>query len=172
MADERPVRFQASHRYARMSARKARPILGLIRGRDVNRAMEILGFETRRAASATRKVLQSALANAEAVIQDRGLQIDPEELLVMEARADVGPTLKRWLPRARGMATPILKRTCHISITLGRKPGEETRTEAPPGPPKAEKQPPKKRVSKKARGESPGTEKAPEEEGKGGESGS
>lgn len=122
---EKPVRFQASHRYARMSARKARPVLNSIRGVDVNRAMEILGFQSRRAALATRKVLQSALANAEAVIQDRGLDLDPEDLLVTDARADVGPTLKRWLPRARGMATPILKRTCHISIALGRKPGPE-----------------------------------------------
>jgi large subunit ribosomal protein L22 len=119
------VEFRASHRYARMSARKARLVLDLIRGRDVNRALEILDFEGRRAAAAARKVLRSALANAEALIQDRRLDVDPEDLLVAEAHADVGPTLKRWLPRARGMATPILKRTCHISIALRPKPAEE-----------------------------------------------
>ena len=105
-----------------MTARKARPVLNMIRGLDVNRAIEILDFENRRAAHAARKVLRSALANAETMIQDRRLEIDPEDLLVTDARADVGPSLKRWLPRARGMATPILKRTCHISITLGPKP--------------------------------------------------
>ena len=108
-----------------MSARKARPSLALIRGRDVNRAIEILQFEKRRPAAAAQKVLRSALANAEAVIQDRHLEIDPDELLVSDARADVGPTVKRWLPRARGMATPILKRTCHISIALSKKEAAE-----------------------------------------------
>lgn len=122
------VEFRAAHKYARMSPRKARLILDQIRGKDVNRALEILDFDTRRAGAAARKVLRSALANAEALIQDKRMDIDPEELLVADARADVGPTLKRWLPRARGMATPILKRTCHISIALRAKPrpAEET----------------------------------------------
>ena len=129
---EAAVEFRAAHRYARMSPRKARLILDQIRGKDVNRAMEILDFENRRAGAATRKVLRSAMANAEALIQDKRLDIDPEELLVADARADVGPTLKRWLPRARGMATPILKRTCHITIALRPKPAEavEEKTES------------------------------------------
>ena len=92
---EAVVEFRAGHRYARMSPRKARLVLDQIRGKDVNRAMEILDFDTRRAGAATRKVLRSALANAEAMIQDKRLDLDPEELLVVDARADVGPTLKR-----------------------------------------------------------------------------
>ncbi|MCZ6601828.1 MAG: 50S ribosomal protein L22 [Planctomycetota bacterium] len=122
MAEAKALQFRAKHRYARMTARKARPVLNMIRGLDVNRAIEMLNFENRRAAHAARKVLRSALANAETMIQDRRLEIDPEDLLITDARADVGPSLKRWLPRARGMATPILKRTCHISITLAPKP--------------------------------------------------
>ena len=68
MAEAKALEFRAKHRYARMTARKARPVLNMIRGLDVNRAIEMLDFENRRAAHATRKVLRSALANAEAMI--------------------------------------------------------------------------------------------------------
>lgn len=159
--EEKKVEFRASHRYARMSPRKARPVLNLIRGQGVNRAIEILDFENRRAAAAARKVLRSALANAEAVIQDRHLDIDPDELLVSDARVDVGPTLKRWLPRARGMATPILKRTCHISIALSARP-------AAPEVDEGKEKRPRKARSGPARPAAAGTGKA---EGEGGSAG-
>lgn len=175
------VEFRASHRYARMSARKARPVLNLIRGQDVNRAIEILEFQNRRAAFAARKVLRSALANAEVVIQDKRLDIDPDDLLVTDARVDVGPTLKRWLPRARGMATPILKRTCHISITLRKRPEEAApekaaaRPSRKEAPKKAKGRPPEKEAPKKAKAR-PSEKEAPEGSGsepeEGGKSGS
>ena len=104
-------------RYCRMSAYKAREVLDLIRGEDVGRASEILRFSERDAARVISKVLHSAVANAEA---NDGL--DPEELYVSACYADEGTTIKRWRPRARGRATRIRKRTCHITVIVSRLP--------------------------------------------------
>jgi len=106
-------------RYCRMSAYKAREVLDLIRGHDVARAAEILRFSQRDAARVVAKVLDSAVANAEA---NDG--IDPEELFVSACYADEGTTIKRWRPRARGRATRIRKRTCHITVIVSRLPEE------------------------------------------------
>ncbi|MEY2448376.1 MAG: large subunit ribosomal protein [Acidimicrobiaceae bacterium] len=112
--NERPgTRAQA--RYVRMSAYKARQVLDLIRDKEVQQADEILQFAERDAAIVIRKVLASAMANAE---NNDG--IDPAELFVSACFADEGPTLKRWRPRARGRATRIRKRTCHITIIVSR----------------------------------------------------
>ncbi|RME72673.1 MAG: 50S ribosomal protein L22 [Planctomycetota bacterium] len=111
-------RFRASHRWARSSPRKVRLVADQIRGLGINDALEQLQFSTRRAARLLEKVVRSALANAEYVISENRIDLDIDDLVVGEVRVDDGPTIKRWRPRARGMAYPILKRSCHISVAL------------------------------------------------------
>jgi large subunit ribosomal protein L22 len=110
---------KASARYVRVSASKARQVLDLIRGLDVRRADEVLQFSERAVAREVRKVLASAVANA----QHNDGQ-DAEELFVKACFADEGPTLRRFKPRARGRATRIRKRTCHITIVVARMSDE------------------------------------------------
>jgi large subunit ribosomal protein L22 len=116
--NERPG-TKAVLKYSRMSASKARQVLDLIRGEDVGRAAELLATTSREAADVIGKVLASAVANA---AHNDGL--DPDELYVAACFADEGATLKRWRPRARGRATRIRKRTCHITIIVSRLPEE------------------------------------------------
>jgi large subunit ribosomal protein L22 len=117
--NERPG-TRAVLRSCRMSSFKAREVLDLVRGVDYTRAVEILDHTERAAAKVVAKLLRSAAANAE---HNDGL--DPEELYVATAYADEGATLKRWRPRARGRATRIRKRTCHITVVLARMPDEQ-----------------------------------------------
>ena len=102
-------------RYVRMSASKARVVLDLIRGKTIREAAEILAFTERSAAEVLAKALNSAVSNA---INNDGQAA--EELYVSACFADEGPTLKRWRPRARGRATRIRKRTCHITLIVSR----------------------------------------------------
>jgi large subunit ribosomal protein L22 len=106
-------------RHYRMSATKARQVLDLVRGQDVDRAQDILASTPREAARVVAKVLASATANAR---HNDGL--DPDELYVSACYADEGTTAKRWRPRARGRATRIRKRTCHITVIVSRLPDE------------------------------------------------
>jgi large subunit ribosomal protein L22 len=116
--DRDTVRAQA--RYVRCSARKARLVLEHIRGKQAVEATAILAFQPRAAARDAGKVLASAIANAE---NNNGY--DADDLIVVAAYADEGPTLKRWRPRARGRVNRIRKRTCHITIQLAvAEPGE------------------------------------------------
>ena len=105
---------RASVRGSRMSASKARVVLNLVRGRDVVIADQVLQFTEREAARVIRKVLASAVANA---VNNDGL--DADTLYIKACYADEGPTLRRFKPRAKGRATRINKRTCHITIVLG-----------------------------------------------------
>lgn len=105
----------ASARFIRMSPTKVRQVIDLIRGHHVDDARRILKFTSRAATNPVAKVLDSAVANAE---HNRGLP--PDELVVVRAWADEGPTLRRFRPRAMGRATRIRKRTCHIAIVVGR----------------------------------------------------
>ncbi len=114
VADDQPI-TKATAKYLRGSASKAREVLDLIRGLDVRRADEVLQFTTRDVAKDVRKVLASAVANA--VHND---EQDAEELFVLACYADEGPTLRRFRPRARGRATRIRKRTCHITVVVAR----------------------------------------------------
>lgn len=107
-------------RHSRTSAFKVRPVLDLIRGQDVQRARDILQLSERDAAQLVGKVLASAIANAE---NNDGL--DAEELYVSACYADEGTTMKRWRPRARGRATRIRKRTCHVTVIVSRLPEEK-----------------------------------------------
>ena len=124
--NERPG-TKAVLRHFHMSASKARQVLDLIRGKDVQTASEILNGTEREAARVIAKVLASAVANA---VHNDG-QI-AEDLYVTTAYADEGATMGRWRPRARGRATKIRKRTCHITVIVARMDDEllERRAEA------------------------------------------
>ena len=117
--NERPG-TRAVLRHSRMSATKAREVLDLIRNRDYVSAAEILEYTERAAGPVVLKLLHSAAANA---ANNDGL--DPSELYVSTCYADEGETLKRWRPRARGRASRIRKRTCHITIILSRMTNEQ-----------------------------------------------
>ena len=110
---------RANAKYVRSSARKARLITDLIRGRSVPEARTILAFSTRAVAEDVEKVLRSAVANAES---RPDLHWNGDDLVIVRATADEGPTLKRHRPRARGRASAIMKRTCHITIELAQSP--------------------------------------------------
>jgi ribosomal protein L22 len=114
-AETRAVRAQA--KWVRTSARKARLVAEHIRGLPVADARAVLAFTPRAAARDMEKVLRSAVANAEA---NHGLY--GEDLVVVAAFVDEGPTLKRWRARARGRVARIRKRTCHITVVLEQSP--------------------------------------------------
>ena len=117
MTDTSLMQSRAEAKYVRVSARKARVVLEHIRGRSVPEARTILAFTTRAAAEDIGKVLGSAVANAESTHA-----LDGDELVVVAAYADEGPTLKRWRARARGRVNRIRKRTCHITVIVGENP--------------------------------------------------
>lgn len=118
LAEETKEAF-AIARYVRISPYKARAVADLIRGVDVAEASRILGFSKRAAAGPLLKLLDSAVANAS---QKYGF--DRDELYVSSIHIDEGPTLRRWRPRARGRATRIRKRSCHMTIGVSRQPEE------------------------------------------------
>ena len=120
------VRAQA--RYVHSSARKARLVTDLIRGRSVPEARTILAFSNRAVAKDVEKVLRSAVANAES---RPDLLWAGDELVVAAAYADEGPTLKRWRARARGRVARIRKRTCHITIELAQGVATSTASAVP-----------------------------------------
>ena len=106
--------YKSVHKYARISARKVRPLADMIRGQSVDDALNMLRYQPQRGARMLEKVLKSALANAE----DRRAT-NLSQLKVTEARVDGGPMFKRIRPRARGTAFTILKRTAHIHVSVG-----------------------------------------------------
>jgi len=116
--NERPG-TRAQVRHARMSAFKVREVLDIIRGLPVAEAADVLQFTERGASAVIAKCLASAVANAE-----HNDELDADTLYVSACYADEGPTLKRWRPRARGRATRIRKRMCHITIIVGPMPAE------------------------------------------------
>jgi ribosomal protein L22 len=113
----RRATVRAHARYVRTSARKARMVCGHIRGKSVQEARAILAFTPRDVARDWSKLLESAVANAE-----NNHELLEDDLVVREAYADEGPTIKRFRPRAMGRATPIRKRTSHLTITLTPRP--------------------------------------------------
>ncbi len=140
---------RAEAKWVRTSARKARLVLEHIRGRSVPEARTVLAFSDRAVAKDIELVLRSAVANAEA---NHGLIGD--ELVVVAAYADEGPTIKRWRPRARGRVSSIKKRTCHITVKLAeseklearRKPRAEKPAAAAEESPKPKRAPRKKKT--------------------------
>jgi large subunit ribosomal protein L22 len=107
--------WQAKHRFARISPRKVRLMADLIRGLDVQDAMNVLKFTPNRAASMVSKVLTSAVASANEA------EADVDELFVAEAHVNEGPTMKRWHAKDRGRAHPIMKRTSHITVVVDQE---------------------------------------------------
>jgi len=103
----------AKLRKARIAPQKVRLIADQIRGLPVDQAINLLTFSSKKAASIVKKVLESAIANAE---HNDGADVD--ELTVSHISVDEGPTMKRWRARARGRAAKILKRTCHVTISV------------------------------------------------------
>ena len=114
---------QAHGRFIRGSASKVRRVLDQIRGRSYRDALIMLEFMPYRSTDPITKVLRSAVANAE-----HNLGLDPSSLVITTAIADMGPTMKRYRPRAQGRAFAIKKQTCHISITVST-PTESPKTE-------------------------------------------
>ena len=109
-ADKRP---RAIAKYIRISPRKVKIVIDLIRGKQVDQALAILMYTPKAAAPVVLKLLNSAIANAE-----NNLQLNRDSLYVAETYANQGPKLKRYWPRSHGRADQILKRTCHITIVL------------------------------------------------------
>lgn len=105
-------------KFVRVPPRKARLVVDLIRGQDVGQALTIVRYTPKRAARIVEKLLRSAMANAQ---HNHGVR-DVERLFVKAATVDEGPRSKRWVPRAMGRATPIQKRTSHITIVLEEHP--------------------------------------------------
>ena len=107
------MQVQAKLRGARLSAQKARLVADQVRGRQVEDALNLLTYSSKKGADVIRKLLNSAIANAE---HNEGADVD--ELTISEIYVDEGMTMKRIMPRAKGRADRILKRSCHISITV------------------------------------------------------
>ena len=105
--------YNATHRFARISVRKVRPLLDLVRGHYADDALDILKYMPHRGARLVEQVLKSAMANAE----DKGIR-NVGDLVIVDARGDGGPMFKRLMPRARGMAYLIRRRSAHIAIGL------------------------------------------------------
>jgi len=119
VVETQDLKVRAQAKFVRSSARKARLITDLIRGRSVPEARTILAFSSRAVANDVEKVLSSAVANAES---RPDLHWQGDDLYVASAFVDEGRTLKRFRPRARGRASAIHKRTCHITVELARTP--------------------------------------------------
>ncbi len=108
--------FEAKHRFARIAPRKARLVMDLVRGRDVDDALALLRFSKKRASVFIEKVIRSAVANAnESEIPTRNT------LYVSKAWVDPGPTIKRFQPKDRGKAYSIMKRTSHLVVSLDER---------------------------------------------------
>jgi large subunit ribosomal protein L22 len=107
--------FKATHRYARISARKVRPLADLVRGKFADEALDILRYQPQRGARMLEKVIRSAMGNAQ---ENAERPVNIENLIVVDCRVDGGPMFKRVRPRARGMAFMVLRRMSHIQVTL------------------------------------------------------
>jgi large subunit ribosomal protein L22 len=114
---------RAKSRFVRISSRKVKLVIDLVRGKNLEEAFSILKFTRKAAAMPVRKLVQSAYSNA--VNQLGSLDLDTEEIIVKKIVVEQGPTLKRWRARAMGRATPILKRTSHITVELDIPEPEE-----------------------------------------------
>jgi large subunit ribosomal protein L22 len=120
------MQVTSTYRFARVSAFKARDVTRAIQGRSASDALDLLAFSPKKAATLVQKTLKSAIANAE-----NNAELKVDTLLVKEAVVGEGPTLKRFRARARGGASPILKRTSHIRIVLSDELAPKARPEKP-----------------------------------------
>ncbi len=107
------MEVRAVAKYIRVSPRKVRLVVDLVRGRPVNEAMSLLRFMPQSAARDVAKVVKSAVSNAE-----QNNHMSAEDMIITQITADEGPTMKRFRPRAHGRASPILKRSTHITVVV------------------------------------------------------
>lgn len=107
----------ATLRFARISARKARLVADLVRGQGVGDAVRALAFLQKKSAPMIRKLIESAVANVEQKAQD----VDVDSLVVQSILVDQGPGMRRFRPRAQGRATPVVKQTAHITVTVATR---------------------------------------------------
>jgi len=115
MSDNTTIVSRAKLRYVRVSPQKARLVADIVRGRDVDEALRVLKFTRKKSAPIIGKLISSALANA----TGNHPELDVDNVFVKTIYVDGGPTLRRFLPRAHGRATRIIKRTSHITVELG-----------------------------------------------------
>ena len=108
--------MKASLKYLRITPRKARLVADLVRGKNVEQALDLLKFTRKRSAKPIAALIKSAASNAD---QKGGVNVD--KLFVKTLYVDEGPTIKRWMPRAQGRATPIMKRTSHVTVELEQR---------------------------------------------------
>lgn len=126
------MEIKASLKHIRMSSKKVRLVVDVIRGMETSKALEQLRFVNKRAVGPIEKLIKSGIANA-----INNFELDENNLYIREIRVDEGVTLKRWMPRAYGRATPIRKRASHITLTLaeikksGKKKAKKKKIEAP-----------------------------------------
>ena len=126
------MEIKASVKHLRTSARKTRLVVDLVRGMQVEKALDQLKFVNKRVTKSVAKLISSAIANAE-----NTYELSKDNLFIKEIRVDEGSTLKRWMPRAHGRATPVRKRTSHINVVLaeikdsGKKKAKKQKIEAP-----------------------------------------
>lgn len=112
---------RATVRYARVSAQKARLVADMVRGKDAAEAIEMLQFVDKKTAPIMRKLVESAIANAEQAARRTSDGLDIDELYVKTVMVDQGPSLRRFRPRAHGRAYKILKKTSHITVELATR---------------------------------------------------
>ena len=110
---------KAQARFVRVTPQKARRVVNVIRGRRALDAVDVLRFAPQGAAEPVRKLVESAIANAQYLADQAGERFDAEDLYIQAIYADEGPTMKRIQPRAQGRANQILKRTSHITVVVG-----------------------------------------------------
>ena len=110
------MEIRAKARFIRISPQKVRLIMGQVRGKKVEEALNLLSFAPQKGARILKKLLDSAVANAQ-----QNADMDVDSLYISKVYADEGPTLKRWRPRAQGRATRIRKRTSHLTVILDEK---------------------------------------------------
>ena len=128
-APAKKPRFTARLRFIRMSARKMRYVVDLVRGKDYNSAIGILRTCIKRGAPFCKKLLESALANATDLADKKNLEIDSNKLHLVEALVDGGPIIKRWRPSSVRRPTMIKKRTCHVTFVLEEREPRESKAE-------------------------------------------
>jgi len=115
------MQSRANLRYVRVAPRKARLVADMVRGQDVYEAIEMLTFTQKKSAPIVRKLIESAVANAESLAERDDVDLDIDDLFVETIHVDAGPTLRRYRPRAQGRATRIMKKTSHITVVLGTR---------------------------------------------------
>lgn len=142
-------RFTARLRYARISARKMRYVVDLIRGKDYNQAIAILRVCPKRGAMFCKKLLESAYENAMDIARNKNMDIDGNKLTLVEARVDPGPIIKRWRPSSVRRPYQIKKRLCHVFLALEERDLKESRRE------RAKRQRQEKRKGPPSPGKSP-----------------